>query len=217
MKDSSPELPATIYRITLLRHGESVGNAERYHQGQSEFALTERGLAQSRALADRWLGEDVRFDHIIASPLARARQTAESLAQALSMEVEYDPDWMERNSGLLTGLHETEAWERFPMPEFINPYEPIAESGEGEWELYLRAGRAVLNLLRRPPGRYLIVSHGGLLNKVLYVILGISPQANFQGASFQFQNTAFAVLEYDSRRHTWLMEKLNDREHWKES
>jgi broad specificity phosphatase PhoE len=214
--DTSPENRAAIYRITLLRHGESVGNAGHYHQGQSDFDLTGKGRDQSRALANRWRKEGVHFDVLLSSPLARARQTAEILAEALSVEIEYDPVWMERNSGLLTGLHETEAAARFPMPEFLNPYQPIAESGEGDWELYLRAGRAVLNLLRRPPGSYLIISHGGLLNRVLYVVLGIAPQANFQGASFQFRNTAFAALEYDPLRHTWLLERLNDCEHWKD-
>jgi len=33
----------TFYRKTLLRHGESVGNADGYHQGQSEFDLTIKG------------------------------------------------------------------------------------------------------------------------------------------------------------------------------
>jgi broad specificity phosphatase PhoE len=95
----------------------------------------------------------------------------------------------------------------------MNPFDPLGKTGEGDWELYLRAGRAVLNLLRRPPGRYLVISHGGILNKVLYVMLGIVPQANFQGVHFRFDNTGFAVVEYDPATHTWLLERLNDRQH----
>jgi 2,3-bisphosphoglycerate-dependent phosphoglycerate mutase len=203
----------TVYKFTLLRHGESVGNAENYHQGQSEFELTEKGLDQSRALAERWRKEGKSFDAAISSPLARARQTAEIIANALSLDIEYDSDWMERDNGLLAGLHHTLAAQKYPQPKFINPFQHIGETGEGEWQLYLRAGRAVLNLLHRKPGSYLIVSHGGLLNMVFYVMLGIAPQANFQGTRFRFHNTGFSIVEYDPACHTWTVDRLNDRSH----
>jgi broad specificity phosphatase PhoE len=207
----------TLYHFTLLRHGESVGNAENYHQGQSDFDLTDKGRAQSRALAARWLKAGISFDAIISSPLSRARQTAEIIAGALSMGIEFDADWSERDNGVLAGLSFSDAAILHPQPEFINPYEPVGESGEGDWQLYLRAGHAVQSLLKRPPGRYLVISHGGILNKVLSAMLGIVPQANFQGVHFRFSNTGYAVVEYDPARHTWLLERLNERGHWPES
>jgi 2,3-bisphosphoglycerate-dependent phosphoglycerate mutase len=191
-----------------------VGNAEGFHQGQSDFDLTETGRDQVRALARRWQAEAVTFDLIISSPQSRARQTAEILAEALGLPIEFDSLWMERDNGRLAGLRLTEAAERFPRPAFIHPYMPIGETGESQWELYLRAGQAVLSLVRRPPGRYLVVSHGGLLNKVLYAILGIVPQANFHGARFRFLNSGFTVLYYNPANHDWLLERLNDRAHW---
>jgi len=213
--EATPEKQPTIYHITLLRHGESLGNAESYHQGHFDFDLTEKGRAQAQALVLRWLEEGVSFDAIISSPLARARQTAEIIAQALSLPIEFDEDWKERDNGVLAGLKFTEAARLHPQPKFLNPFDPLGKTGEGDWELYLRAGRAVLNLLRRPPGSYLVISHGGILNKALYAMLGIVPQANFQGAHFRFDNTGFAVLEYDPSTHTWLLERLNDRQHLK--
>jgi broad specificity phosphatase PhoE len=212
MTDSS-NTPPSKYFITLLRHGESVGNAGGIHQGQADFELSETGLAQARALAGRWQRESVTFDQIISSPLKRARQTAEILAVALHLPVEFDSNWMERDVGQLSGLSVEDAAERFPRPVFIDPYQSIGGNGESRWESYLRAGRAVQDLLRRSPGRYLVVSHGGILNMVLYAILGIVPQANFQGARFRFRNTSFAVLQYDPSNHTWLLERLNDHAH----
>jgi broad specificity phosphatase PhoE len=94
---------------------------------------------------------------------------------------------------------------------------PIGETGETQWELYLRGGQAMQSLLGRPPGRYLVISHGGLLNMVLYAMLGIVPQANFQGAHFRFRNTAYAVLSYNPAEHYWVLEHLNERSHWTES
>jgi broad specificity phosphatase PhoE len=212
----SPASPSLLYRITLLRHGQSTGNAGGIYQGQAEFDLTETGRLQSQALARRWVAEGRVFDLAISSPLGRARQTAEIITAALSLPLEYDELWMERHNGLLAGLDHLEAAERYPRPEFMSPYEPVGRTGESQWDLYLRAGQAVLRLLRRPLGRYLVVSHGGLLNMALYTMLGIVPQANFQGARFRFLNTAFADLVYDPAAHTWLLERLNDRAHWRD-
>jgi 2,3-bisphosphoglycerate-dependent phosphoglycerate mutase len=202
------------YTITLLRHGQSTANAEGYHQGQHDFPLSELGLRQAQALASRWLAEGAVFDHLIASPLARARQTAEIIAETLGLAVEFDPDWMERDNGVLAGLKYEVAAELHPRPPFIHPYQRIGRTGESQWELYLRAGRALSNLLYRPAGRYLVVSHGGLLNMVLYAALGIAPQANFQGPGFAFDNTSFAVLRYRPDVHDWLFLSFNDRQHF---
>lgn len=207
----------SIYTIVLLRHGESVGNAEGVVQGQSDFELNEIGRAQARALAERWRAEGLRFDAIVSSPLARSRQTAGIIADALGAPVEHDPLWMERNHGLLDGLHPAEGARRWARPAFLHPYQPIGESGESQWELYLRAGRALDRLMRRPPGCYLVVSHGGILTLTLYAILGIVPQANLQGPRFRFLNAAFALLYYHPENHCWVLERLNDRAHWKEA
>jgi 2,3-bisphosphoglycerate-dependent phosphoglycerate mutase len=204
------------YRITLLRHGESSGNSQNIFQGHAEYDLTEKGRAQSKAVATRWLDEGKTFMRIISSPQSRARQTAEIIAEILSLPLEFDSNWKEINNGVLAGLTLDEIGKRYPSPEIITPYEPIGESGESHWDLYLRAGRVVQELIRRPAGNYLVVSHGGFLNRVLYAMLGIVPQANFSGARFRFRNTSFAVVCYDPEQHIWLFDQLNDRAHWPE-
>lgn len=198
-----------IFTIVFLRHGESVGNAEARYQGWAEFPLTEAGRAQSRALAKRWLAYGLGFDLIVSSPLARARETAEIIAGTLPAPLEFDPDWKEWNNGHLAGLTFEEAKERYARPPFLHPYQPIGETGESRWELYLRAGRAVQSLLKRQPGRYLVVSHGAILNMALYAVLGISPQPDDQGPRFRFENTAYATFEYDPHRHGWHMLEFN--------
>lgn len=213
MFTSPPTRP--IYTVILLRHGESVGNYEGRHQGQSEFPLTEIGISQSRALARRWKREKANFDCIFSSPLRRAQQTATILVEALQTRLEFEPLWMERDNGLLAGLRPEEASETYPRPPFIHPYQAIGETGESQWELYLRAGQALQKMLAQPPGRYLVVSHGGILNMALYAILGISPQANFTGPRFRFGNTAFATLTYHPNEHKWSVLGINDRGHWK--
>jgi 2,3-bisphosphoglycerate-dependent phosphoglycerate mutase len=93
----------------------------------------------------------------------------------------------------------------------------IGESGESIMELYLRAGRGVQGLIDLPPGSYLVVAHGGILNMALKAILGIVPQADFQGAHFRFRNSAFAKLTYTPAHHEWLLEAVDDQRHWEGS
>jgi broad specificity phosphatase PhoE len=204
-----------LYDIIFLRHGESVGNAESRWQGQADYPLTEKGRRQAQALAKRWLDEKRGFDWIVSSPLSRACETAEIIGAALNVPVESDPLWMERNIGQVEGLTAEEVNQRFPNRDFITPFSAIlGEEGEGDWELYLRAGKALHGLLRRKPGKYLVVSHGGLLNQLMYAVVGVTPQANFSGPRFRFGNTAFAHVIYHPDSHRWQIDGLNDRAHW---
>lgn len=207
---------SNIFYLTLLRHGESEGNAKGYHQGQTNFPLSAKGVQQAEALAAYWFNQQVSFDKIISSPLLRALQTAEIIARKLNMPIEQNPLWMERDAGMISGLHHTIAHERYPQPDFVSPYDPFGVNGESQWDVYLRAGKAAQDLLRRPPGNYLIVAHGGLLDMFMYAILGIMPQANYNGPHFRFRNTAFMTLCYFPPTNSWIIDSVNSRPHWQE-
>ena len=206
----------SFYHVTFLRHGESVGNAEDRFQGHADFPLTGKGRSQARSLAERWQQEGVTFDKCIASPLLRACQTAEIICGILSIPLELDPDWMEINNGLVSGMTPEEAERVAPPPDFMTPYTHYGKTGESRWELYLRAGRAIQHILDRPPGGYLVAAHGGVLNMAFYAILGIPVQADSAGPRFMFHNTTFATLRYEPESHNWRMLNFDDRRHWKE-
>ena len=210
-------LQSSVYRIYLLRHGQSTGNAQGVYQGWSDYPLDETGIRQVRALAARWKAEKISFDRIVSSPLQRAHQTAEIIAAALGdIPIDLDENWKERDNGALSGLTSEQAEIQHPRPAFFSPYTPIGATGESNWLLYLRAGQAVDSLLRRPAGSYLVVSHGAILNLAMYGIMGIVPQASFAGARFRFNNAAFACLTYLADRHLWYLEGVNDHSHWKD-
>jgi broad specificity phosphatase PhoE len=209
---SSPEKP--VYQFVFLRHGESVGNAESRWQGQSNYPLTERGRAQARALAERWKTEGVKFDLAVSSPLVRAKETAEIIVSALNVRVEFDPIWLERDIGEMEGLTAEEV-RQIPQPPYITPYDSVGGDGEGDWALFLRAGQALHDLLRRPAGSYLIVSHGGLLNQLMHAIVGVAPHADPSGVRFRFENTAFSHVIYFPHQHRWAIDAVNDRAHLK--
>jgi len=201
-----------VYSFVFLRHGESTGNAESRWQGQSDYPLTAKGRAQAEALASRWIAEGVKFDLAIASPLVRARETAEIITTALNVKLETDEIWMERDIGEMEGLTANEV-HQIPRPPYITPYTSVGGNGEGDWELFLRAGRALHDLLRRPAGSYLIVSHGGLLNQLMHAIVGVAHHADPSGVRFRFENTSFARAIYSPTHHRWAIDAVNDHAH----
>jgi broad specificity phosphatase PhoE len=83
--------------ILLARHGETGYNAERRFQGQGDVPLNERGLEQARELAE--LAKREPLAALYASPILRARQTAEVVAEATGLEPRYDRRFAEHDVG----------------------------------------------------------------------------------------------------------------------
>jgi probable phosphoglycerate mutase len=83
--------------VVLIRHAESVWNAEGRWQGQEDPPLSARGLAQADSLAESL--RDAGVLRIVTSDLRRARATAEPLARALGLELIADPRLRELDVG----------------------------------------------------------------------------------------------------------------------
>jgi broad specificity phosphatase PhoE len=200
-----------IHHVTLLRHGQTTANEESVIQGQMDFPLSPTGILQAQALAAEWRRGSARFDLIISSPLQRARRTAEIVAEALGSPLEIDAAWQERHLGEAEGRDGDAAFAA--LDQFPSPHERAFGTGESEWDLFMRAIRAAQALIRRPAGRYLVVSHGAFLNSVLRAILGISPRGRIWPPRFVFENTGYAVLEYDDDIARWSLHRLNETSH----
>lgn len=205
-----------VYRITLVRHGESVGNAEERLQGHADYPLSERGRAQVFALAERWKREEVTFDHVIASPLSRALETGQIIAAALGIPgPETDPLWIERDCGIYTGLTWAEVERQAPGSDVAARCDSVAAAEEGDSAAFLRSGNAVHSILKRPPARYLVSSHRAILNMALYSILGITPRPNAHGGTlFRLRNGSFSRFRYYPQSRRWQVEVIGDRSHW---
>jgi hypothetical protein len=91
--------------VLLIRHGQSVGNAEGRMQGQLDYPLTEAGLQQARALA-AWLGRQaISWQAAYVSPQIRALRTYQVLQEQLgAVEPQLDPDLRELHAGALEGM-----------------------------------------------------------------------------------------------------------------
>ena len=157
----------------------------------------------------------MKFDLVITSTLVRAQETAEIATSYLDgVRIEYNPILMERHIGQMEGLTMEEVL-KMPQPPYVTPYDAIGGVGEGDWALFLRAGQALQEFLRKPPGKYLVVSHGGFLNQLMHAVVGIAPHVDPSGVRFRFENTSFARVVYYPHQHRWLIDPLNDRAHLK--
>ncbi len=100
-------------RILLARHGETTWNAEGRYQGKRDIALSETGERQARLLGERLATVDIT--RAIASPLSRARRTAElALGASRAAGLRLDAGLMEIAHGDWEGLLAAEIRERDP-------------------------------------------------------------------------------------------------------
>lgn len=155
-------------QLFLIRHGESVANAERRIQGQADNPLSTLGERQAAATA-RAL-RPVPVDALLSSPLRRARRTAEILSDELGVDVEEHAGLMEIHAGVFQGLLWTECEARYPEaaaawsaadPDFVIP------GGESRRQLMERGTLALREIRELGLGHVVVVSHGGLLNAAL--------------------------------------------------
>jgi len=116
-------------RLLLIRHAESQGNFERRLQGRREFPLTERGLAQAQALAERLVS--LPLSAVYSSPVGRAIQTAEVIAAEACLDVIAEPRLQEYDFGeAVSGLTWREIREQ--QPDIIEAF----RSGRSNFPAY---------------------------------------------------------------------------------
>jgi broad specificity phosphatase PhoE len=166
-----------VTTILIARHGESDWNRERRWQGHADRPLTEKGRAQSEALAARLAHIDL--DAVYSSDLRRARETAAVVAAAQGLEVDERADLREVDVGSWSGLTRTEAEERFP--EGFGRWRrgfPGWEDGESYEAMTARVVGAVNDIAQRHTyGPVLVVSHGGPIRAIHAAALGMDVHA----------------------------------------
>jgi probable phosphoglycerate mutase len=196
--------------LLIVRHGESVANAEGRMQGQRDYPLSVAGQQQARALG-AWLAHSgMVFDAVYASPLTRASQTAGFLTEALGLpEAEAAPELSEIHAGDLQGLTRDEIVAGFPgfMDRGITGLGDFAEYGG---ESYDQVQARVRQLIarwherhRQEAHRILAVAHGGT-NYHLIKALVCEPVPRVM--SLKFGNCTSTLVRMRERRGLYLGE-----------
>lgn len=149
-------------RLLLIRHGETDWNVEGRYQGQSDVPLNAPGREQARRLAS-----DLRstsLDAIYSSDLARARETAQILANATGAPLLLDPRLREVDQGEWEGRLFSDI--RLRHPDLLqrrrqDPLHVAPPGGETVLQLQTRLMAAVRAIVEaHAQGNVALVSHG---------------------------------------------------------
>jgi probable phosphoglycerate mutase len=169
--------PVTTTVTHLLRHGQTEHTPERRYSGRNDLPLSRTGRAEAEAAAARV--RELGVEVVVASPLRRTRETAEVVAAALGLPVEYDDDLVELDFGELEGLTADEARARHPLAtrRFATDVKAAAPGGESVADVAARVERARRRVLDRHAGRtVLLVSHVTPIKLLLAAGLGAGPE-----------------------------------------
>jgi broad specificity phosphatase PhoE len=147
----------TLY---LARHGQTAYNHTRRFQGQMDVPLDETGLRQAKDLALRVAG--LGLVALWASPLARARQTAEAVSAHLGLPIQFDDRLMETDTGVWTDrLYDDLAAENPPAFQgFLTADETFGFEGGETYAQQAKRVMAAIEEIEQGPRPVLVVSHG---------------------------------------------------------
>ncbi|MEW5974416.1 MAG: histidine phosphatase family protein [Acidobacteriota bacterium] len=180
--------------LYLVRHGQSWHNRNDIIAGQLDSALTEQGFKDARSVAS--LLDSQSFDRIYCSDLLRARQTAETIAEALNLKGPFVFSRLlrELDYGDFTNRPVKEAF------QFLN-YKVVQDQrypgGESFQDLEARLTRFVAQLRQESLGqRLLVTAHAGSIRMLLIVV---DPAHRQDYLAQTFSNRYLGKLELNDR------------------
>jgi uncharacterized phosphatase len=160
----------TLTTFALIRHGQTDWNAERRLQGSTDIPLNDVGRGQARDAVAVVSGYE--WDAIVSSPLSRAAETADLIADGLGRTVARRlPELIERSFGPAEGLQAGPELDALRI-------EGGFRGAETEDEAAHRGLTALEELAEEfRGGRVLVVAHGTLLRVSLSRAIGRTLQS----------------------------------------
>jgi broad specificity phosphatase PhoE len=153
-------------RIFVMRHGKTPLNQEGRINGFLEDPLSDEGRAQARAAAAQIPSS---VTHIYASPLARARETAEIVNEGRNLPLIFREELKEVNFGEYNGAPYTDDM-RHKHESMCYDWRPSGECVDDVKARTLQALEAIAE--QHGDGEVLIVAHGGTIRMLHYLIHG---------------------------------------------
>lgn len=196
----------------IVRHCETVGNAQGLFQGVIDLEPNDLGRAQLKALSARF--SDIDLDAVVSSPLIRTRETAAAMIGDRNIPLVINENIIELNGGIYEGV---------PFGDIVNidptfpdiwknrPWELDPPNGEKISDAYERIWKAVNDIAREYKGKTVALStHGGVTRYLLCKIL----KDNIMSLNDipYGDNTAVTLLEFDDNFNISLV-YCNDSSH----
>lgn len=190
---------SSVTRLVLWRHGRTEWNQAGRFQGQTDIPLSDTGLSQAEATAPHVAA--FKPDAIVSSPLRRALQTADALAEVTGLAVSTEDRLLEINVGTWAGLTLAEVRKKDSQLDVWSKTKDyrFSTTGETNTEVGQRVAPALRDIAAAHPGQTIvIVSHGTALRMGAARLCGL----DYQGAQDlgALQNCAWSVLEPDKGR-----------------
>lgn len=203
--------------IYFVRHGKTQWNLEqRFQGGQGDSKLLPESLADIEKLGRYLKGE--HFKAVYASPLDRARMTAQGLIDAAGIRqpLHIDERLREMNLGKLEGMKYAEAEKLYPQeidnfwhhPDKYDSKVVEGESYEHAMARGLDFGREMAEKYPKASDKVLVVSHGAVLSAIMGTLLGYDLADLRQNGVIY--NTSVSILESQEKGPVFKLVKWSD-------
>ena len=205
-----------LTEFIFVRHGETDANRAGILQGSRDIPLNAVGIRQAEAVAEYL--RDTDFDAVYSSPLSRAVKTAEVLLAAGhdKLLLQKTPALQEWRCGELDGLTWEEINARFPKEAGSFCFEQIEvqmPGGESGFEFQKRVEDFLQHLRDEFPGkRILLVSHGGVLQRIFRFVAGVVAEGNIIPLA---GNASVSSFVFNHKLNAWQLTSWNHLEHLK--
>ncbi|MBF6175592.1 bifunctional RNase H/acid phosphatase [Nocardia blacklockiae] len=164
-------------RFLLLRHGQTELSVQRRYSGRGNPPLTALGHEQAAGAA-KYLAAKGDIAAVVTSPLGRARETADAVAQALNAPVRVLDTLIETDFGEWEGLTFLEAAQRDPglHTRWLGDPGLPAPGGESFAQVRERVEAARRDIVALyPEQNVVVVSHVTPIKTLLQIALGVGP------------------------------------------
>ena len=202
-------------KIILVRHGETEWNqGEERFRGRADLALTPRGIKQAQAAARRLAQEGITA--VYSSPLKRAWQTAQNIAEPLNLSPQPLEGLSDINYGAWQGLSPAEVAERYGELFAIwrnTPHLVTLPGGESLEKVHQRVEQALEYVnSTHPEGTVAFISHLVVCRVMVAHFLGWD-LSHF----WQIEQDLAAVSIFELRSPQPLVQLINDTCHLTDS
>lgn len=195
--------------LYLVRHGETEWNHLRKMQGQMDIPLNEYGIELAEMTAEGM--KDIKFDRVFASPLIRAKKTAEIIAANSGVPVETDDRLKEIafGDGEGSNINEAKANPEHPMHNFfIHPDKYVPLNGGETYQQVQDRGlefiRDVVAPLEGTVENVVIVAHACIIRSIMMEVKD-REWKDFWGGVY-YKNCCVCILKCRDGRLTALEE-----------
>lgn len=199
--------------IILVRHGQSIGNANGQYLGHTNLGLSEVGHKQAEITAEHL--KNVKIDAVYSSDLLRAHDTAVPHAKMRGLEVIDSEQLREINIGEWEGKY-VEDLKRDFYDEFVIAWQKnFGTFAFREGESVIGAGKRfyneVLRIAKENEGKcVLIAAHAAVIRAFWCMVCKIPPErmaeaypypTNASYSTVEFDGEKFIPIEYSSDAH----------------